>query len=356
MSRATHRQEARKRPAAGRKKKGARGASRRLAAFCSVALLAAFLALGFAGSFFLHHPRKWIESRLENWPAFVTAPLVCFGGPFGDFLDAVGLAGHDAVYEYDEAAPSGSIIFAGVPVRNGAPAPDDITILDRGDFLIGWSPSLRHPVWVAYHVPERFAYNSGARPPFEKDFSAKGSPHPNSYLRSGYDRGHMAPNHAITTRFGSEAQRLTFRMSNIAPQSPLLNRGVWREVERRIADLWTGSYGEIWVVVGAVPSETGETIGSTGIDVPSAFWQVVVAQKGLDVRALALIYPQHPPEGLWPARGLVSIDELEELTGLDFLPALPEFIQAPLEAELPSRLWPVGLWGALRQFAFHFNH
>ena len=37
----------------------------------------------------------------------------------------------------------------------------------------------------------------------------------------------------------------------------------------------------------------------------------------------------------------MSIDELEEMTGLDFLPDLPEFIQNPLEAELPSRLWPI---------------
>ena len=38
---------------------------------------------------------------------------------------------------------------------------------------------------------------------------------------------------------------------------------------------------------------------------------------------------------------IMSIDELEEKTGLDFLPELPEFIQAPLESELPSRLWPI---------------
>jgi hypothetical protein len=41
-------------------------------------------------------------------------------------------------------------------------------------------------------------------------------------------------------------------MSNIAPQSPALNRGVWRDVEHRIADLWTARYGEIWVVVGCI--------------------------------------------------------------------------------------------------------
>ena len=37
----------------------------------------------------------------------------------------------------------------------------------------------------------------------------------------------------------------------------------------------------------------------------------------------------------------MTIDELEEISGLDFLPDLPDFIQRPLEAELPSRLWPI---------------
>ncbi len=43
----------------------------------------------------------------------------------------------------------------------------------------------------------------------------------------------------------------------------------------------------------------------------------------------------------WAARHVISIDEPEEMAGLDFLPDLPKFIQDPLEAETPSRLWPI---------------
>ena len=69
----------------------------------------------------------------------------------------------------------------------------------------------------------------------------------------------------------------------------------------------------------------------------------MVAQEGLDIRAFAVLIPQGVPYGAYAARYLVSIDELEEKTGFDFLPDLPEFIQAPLESELPSRLWPIRL-------------
>ena len=337
--------------------KGGKGISplRKLALKTGFAALFLVAMLSAAGAWFVHHPRRWIEAQTARFPAFVTAPLMWAGNPVADVTDALGLTGHDAVYEYDIEAPAGSVAFAGLPRRTGAPAPDDIVVLDRGCFVVGWSPKLRHPAWVAYHVPADVRYEIDTRPGFAKDKSADNSPPASSYGRSGYDRGHMAPNHAIASRFGADAQKQTFLMSNIAPQSPSLNRGVWREIEHRIADFWTANWGEIWVVVGCISENGGETIGGTDIDVPRKFYQVVVAQKGMDVRAFAVLIEQEVPGRAWPARYLVSIDELERLSGMDFLPDLPDFIQSPLESELPSRLWPVRKIDVFRQLLVHFN-
>jgi len=264
------------------------------------------------------------------------------GNPVGDVTDALGWTGHDAVYEYDIEAPAGSIIFAGAPVRTGNPAPDDIRVLRRGEFMIGWSDKLKHPVWCAYHVKRKARFGELKRPGFTRDPSVPAAPSPSAYANSGYDRGHMVPNHAIATRYGETEQKTTFMMSNIAPQSPSLNRGVWRDVEHRIADLWTQRYGEIWVVVGAISAtDSNLRIGPTAIDVPTHYYQVIIAQEGMDVRALAVLFPQNIPWKAWAARNIVTIDELEARTGLDFNPDLPEFIQSPLEADLPSRLWPI---------------
>ena len=143
---------------------------------------------------------------------------------------------------------------------------------------MGWSPRLRHPVWCAYHGAKEPKHDDGQRPGFTVDRSVPASPKPGDYTKSGYDRGHMVPNHAIISRYGEAARRLTFMMTNIAPQSPALNRGIWREMERRIADLWTARYGEIWVVVGCIPSRDGEKLSGTSVDLPSSFYQLVVAQ------------------------------------------------------------------------------
>jgi endonuclease G len=335
-------------------RKKAKSRSRRIALKLGAAFAVLVVAWGVVGEWFAHHPRAWVAEQSAAHPV-LSAMALWLGNPVSDITDGLGWTGHDVVYEYDTEPPSGSVTFAGTPARVGAPAPEDIRVVDRGEFAIGWSDSLRHPVWCAYHVRRDARHPADKRPSFTKDPSVPAAPSPGEYTRSNYDRGHMAPNYAIATRYGKDAQKLTFKMSNIAPQTPELNRGVWRDVEHRIADLWTARYGEIWVVVGCI-SRGNEKIGQTGIDVPTDYYQVIMAQDGMDVRALAVLIPQSVGWGAWAARHIVSIDELEEMTGLDFNPNLESFIQSPLEAETPTRLWPVNALDIFRQVMLRFEH
>lgn len=335
----------------GKRKSKKKNKSRHICLKTGCVLVVALAIWGAAGEWFVHHPRSWISSQ----PAALSKVLCWIGNPLADVTDAFGWTGYDTICEYDTEAPSDSVFFAGAPKRIAGPAPQDIRILDRGEFKIGWSDTLRHPVWCAYHVTRDARYENAKRPGFTKDRSLSRTPAPGDYTKSGYDRGHMVPNYAIVTRYGEEAQKLTFCMSNIAPQTPALNRGVWREFEHRIADLWTARYGEIWVVVGCISATSNrETIGGSDIDVPTAYYQIVIAQEGMDVRALAVLFDQSVGWKAWAARHLVTIDELESLTGLDFNPELPSFLQEPLESDLPSRLWPIRPLDIFRQIALRF--
>lgn len=333
-----------------RKKKGT--AARRRALWLGGALLVLLVVWGSVAEWFVHHPPDWIARQ----SALVAAPLLWLGNPVADITDGLGWTGYDTVHEYDTEAPSGSVVFAGPPSRQSAPAPDDIRVLDRGEFLIGWSDRLRHPVWCAYHVVRDAKFENGKRPGFTKDPSVLRAPAPGDYTNSGYDRGHMAPNHAIETRYGTSEQKKTFQMSNIAPQSAALNRGVWRDFEHRIADLWTERYGEIWVIVGCIsPVANGKTVGKTDIDVPTEYYQLILAQENMDVRALAVLFRQDVPWNAWAARHIVTIRELEARTGLDFNPELPSFFQEQIETDRPSRLWPVRFRDIFSQIALRFR-
>ena len=330
----------REKAAKTKKKGGKRSLFSRFMRRMAVSLFASWLMLSAVGVWYVGHPWQWISDKRDDWPKFLTCTLEYFGDRAKMLTDALGFTGQDAVYDFDEPVPSGSVFFAGPPVRTGAPAVSDVQLLRREGFVVGWSQSLRHPLWVAYHVPAEKMYEAGKRPPFRADSMAPASPAASAYKGTGFDRGHMAPNYAIATRFGTEAQKESFYMSNVSPQRPGLNRGPWREVEHRIAELWTAKYGEIWVIVGCLPGEPEDRIPG-GIDVPKAYWQLIVACASDGVRALALYMPKDTPFSAFPVHSIITIDELERRTGLDFLADLPNFLERPIEAHLPTRLWPI---------------
>ena len=336
-----------------RRRKGKTGPLRRFLRRFSIAAVVVYLLLSSVGCWYVSHPWQWISDNRDDLPAVITRPLEYFGDRAKMLFDGLGVTGHDAVYELDEPPPLNSVFFAGPPVRTGAPAVADVQMIDRGEFVVGWSPSLRHPLWVAYHVPAEKAYEAGRRPSFRADPSVSGSPSASAYKGTGYDRGHMAPNYAIATRFGTEAQKKTFYMSNVSPQKPGLNRGPWREVEHRIVDLWTAKYGGVWVIVGCVPGDSEDCLPS-GVDVPKAYWQLIVSNSSDGVRALALYMPKDIPFSAFPVHNIVSIDELECRTGLDFLSELPNFFEKPMEAHVPTRLWPVRFIDVFRLIGLRF--
>lgn len=340
-----------------RTRKDARAAISKLRRF--VRRLAAFLALvllltASAGNWFVRHPREWLEQKKESLPSFLTDTLFYLGEPFADLTDSFGITGEDAVCKVTAPFKGGSVFFAGVPVRKTNKAPDDITVANKGSFTVAYSDKLRHPVWCAYKVGKEPKFTADERPGFRKDKTFKSCPPASAYAKTGYDRGHMAPNHAIATRYGPEAQKKTFLMSNIAPQTPELNRGVWREVEHRIADLFTAKWGDAWVIVGAV-SNGSETLSGTDIDVPTQFYQIIAAESDGEIRALAFLFEQEVPWKAWPRHYIASIDEIEEITGFDFFAELEDSVEAELESKKPTRLWPVHFFDAFRALKIHLN-
>ncbi|MBO6102226.1 MAG: DNA/RNA non-specific endonuclease, partial [Opitutales bacterium] len=152
------------------------------------------------------------------------------------------------------------------------------------------------------------------------------------YSKSGYDRGHMAPNYAVGRCYGPEAQSETFYMTNIIPQTPKLNRQTWRELEMRIANDIARKYETARVFVGPILSAPTRFMKNK-IAVPvSCYAAIVVCDKANGrLYGLGFIIPQNPAENsIWDY--CVAIDEIEELTGIDFFHQLPDDIENEIEA------------------------
>jgi endonuclease G len=330
--------------------------SHRLPRFISLTVTVAMAVALAVSDWYVHQPHAWQQSRTKNVPAELAFWFTRIGNVAADSTDSLGLTGHDATVKLDVPLATNQLVCAGLPKRlQGCKAPNDITVLNKRGFVIGYSPSLRHPVWVAYKVfPVRNRVPPTRPTLFKPDPAALNSPQHKDYSKSGYDRGHMAPNLAIATRYGKAAQEQSFQTSNVCPQRPGLNQGPWCDVEFRIADLWPTCYDDVWVITGAL-SNPGDKRLASGIDIPTAFYQIVVAQKKGKIRAFAVCMPQSIHRHT-PARAtLMSIDDLEKLSGFDFLSDLPDDVENNLEAQTPTRLWPTGWAGYFKLLYKHLR-
>lgn len=225
--------------------------------------------------------------------------------------------------------------FAGVPLGTSP-----VKLLQNEGYMVGYDETLRNPLWVAYHLNSGAAGASSERPEtFDVDRRTRARVDHYDYSNSGYDRGHMAPNYAIDSVFGQRAQQETFLMSNIVPQRPELNQGPWKELEQIVANRYLKDYQELWVITGPIYREPVQRLPS-GVAIPVAFYKVIVdAVEPTGIRALALILEQDVADSSQMNRHLVSIDEVEVATGLDFLSLLDDAAETALEADLPKRLW-----------------
>lgn len=230
-----------------------------------------------------------------------------------------------------------SVVYAGAP-RSAV----ILRVLQNDGFIVGYDEQRRNPAWVAYRVSDPKDAKSAERPErFEVDNRTRARVSAAEYTGSGYDRGHMAPNAAIGRLYGEQAQEQTFLMSNIVPQSPELNRRVWRDLEARILNNYARRFGEVWVVTGPVYGENGvpvPQIGS-GVAVPEACFKILVDEHEKGLRAQAFIIPQTVSGDENPAQFLVSVQEVEKRTGLKFFPDLPQPAREELGTWVSPRLW-----------------
>lgn len=161
-----------------------------------------------------------------------------------------------------------------------------------------------------------------------------------------YDRGHQCAA-ADSKGRGDAVIRESFYLSNMTPQSSRLNRNRWRLLEERVQRL-ARARGELWVITGPLfVDEDGDgiveyyAIGRRQVAVPTHYYRIVVAFRpgSEELEALAFLVPnrdvRQPLESF-----LTSIDEIERLSGIDFLADLDDGVEEALESARAARIWP----------------
>jgi len=192
----------------------------------------------------------------------------------------------------------------------------------------------RTAFWVHYELNARETAGVAKRTrDFRTDFRTKRSANAGSYRGSGYDRGHLKP--AADSKSSQNEMSQSFLMTNMFPQTPALNRGVWRKLEEDVRG-WALQYGVVHVTTGPSP-ETRAWLPD-GIRVATACWKAVL-RTSPDTSAIAFLMPNAEKLSGDLQVYAMSVDELERRLDIDLFPALPDATEARIEVLADLSQW-----------------
>jgi len=207
-------------------------------------------------------------------------------------------------------------------------------------YTLSYNENYEQANWVYYSLTDNMILNSGEERSnnFKMDkaivsISAKSS----DYTKSGYDRGHLCP--AGDMGFNAVAMEESFLMSNISPQVPDFNRGIWKELESTVRG-WAKKERQLYVVTGPVFKDNKDTIGKEEVLVPGYYFKIIYDPTD-EPKMIAFVLPNEKSER--PLTDFaVTGDKAEQLTGFDFFPQLPDDLENKLEGEVQFAGWFAG--------------
>ncbi len=218
----------------------------------------------------------------------------------------------------------------------GLPGNVKNTTVTYPGFTVYFNPSTHIPNCVVYELTAEESRGRIERHgSFTPDESVKGCPQPADYSTSGYDRGHMAP--AGDMKWSEDAMAASFNMTNVCPQNHALNSGAWNDLEIKVRE-WAKHYGSIIVFTGPIIDDNPSKIGRKRVAVPTAFFKVLLTSKDGKRMAIAFVYPNKNCRDDM-ASYVVTVDEVERLTGIDFFGALPDDEENAIEGYSNFTAW-----------------
>ncbi|MEM9363991.1 MAG: DNA/RNA non-specific endonuclease [Bacteroidota bacterium] len=211
------------------------------------------------------------------------------------------------------------------------------SIINHKHYVLSYSEPHEQAEWVAYPLKrEHLTDDDRRRPYFIEDPEVKSkSADWRNYRGSGYDRGHLVP--AGDRRFSEQAYNETFYTSNISPQDRDFNAGIWNRLEQKVR-YWCKRYGDLVVITGGVLESNLEEIGEEDVDVPNAFFKVIYRETENGTEIISFLIPNRE-SNLSLQSFIVSLDELEQKTNLDFFFKQPETWQTKMESKVETSQW-----------------
>lgn len=222
------------------------------------------------------------------------------------------------------------LILLSTPALANSPLPDctleSEQLLKRDGYTLCYDYQTKNAAWTFYEAgPEKSAAVASRQNDFRADVEIPEERRAtlNDYEGSGYDRGHLVP--ARDMAYSVKTLSESFLLSNMTPQEPGFNRGVWSRVEARVREF--SKDRTIYVYTGPAYMDFLGRIGR-GVAVPTHFYKIVYSPE--EEAAIAILIPNEKTNKNYRSFRC-SVDRVEEYTGIDFLAFLEDDIEMEVE-------------------------
>ena len=210
-------------------------------------------------------------------------------------------------------------------------------VIKHKTLSLQYSKSHKQPIWVAYELLSSHLNGSISRlnkfkndPEIGLDINFD-----KNYSRSGFDRGHLVP--AADMKWSVISMDESFYYSNVSPQYPSFNRGIWKVLEDKVRE-WATLNDRLYINIGPVFGDENHVMGIDRINIPDAFYKVILDYTNPDVKAIAFYIP-HIQSNESIDKYAISVDSLEKIIGVDFFSNLPDNQEEIIERELCLKCW-----------------
>jgi endonuclease G len=222
--------------------------------------------------------------------------------------------------------------FYGYPL--GTAKTNDLIIRDI--YALSNNDSTKFADWVAYRIDKKMLQGKVGNRDWKADpwLDDNETLEPNDYKNASenlkIDRGHQAP---LANFKGSDYWYESNYLSNITPQNSELNRGLWKmleDKERKILD----SFEVIFVMTGPLYEKHYAVLPNADEyhKIPSGYWKIIIIPLNKnDFITFSFIFNQDANNSKILQDFLVTIDEIEKRSKLDFFWELDDKIEEKLE-------------------------
>ncbi len=247
----------------------------------------------------------------------------------------------------------------GVPVATVGTSHE--RLLHHKEYIINYNGNLKLPTFASYQLQKIYIVKRSRIDCFRKDIRLNDieSATLDDYEEPVFDRGHLVPRADMNR--SEEAMINTFVLSNMMPQHDNFNRGVWQTFEATIR-AWAVDKESLHIITGSIfdkepplgrrdDDDNADRVKPLkNVAIPTHFYKIALYERPSGfIEAIAILLPHTDNEFpydkerweklLWLEEHITSIDQIEEASGYDFFPDMPEDQERAVERSIASGLW-----------------